>query len=221
MNHKMGWAIFMAVVVSSLAFEPTWAAKKGWYLGGGFASQSVEGGFDGSTGYCSEGSCTMPPIVVPGKPDSGSGINILLGYQFNPNVGFEYLFSSTSHKATHIDRPEGESLTVSSGLIGLRLATGGEPLDLFMRLSLASNILTYADATWAGGNTWKEATFSGGGTGYGVGMAYQMDPWGLEFSYNVQNTELNTLTAGNITGEINPVAIKVTSLTGTMVYHFK
>ena len=221
MTRKLGWAISIAVVVSVLAFETSWAAKKGWYLGGGLASQRVEGGFEGNSIYCSEGSCTAPPIVAPGKPGSGSGINFLVGYQFNPNVGFEYLFSSTSHKATHSGKPEEETLTVSSGLIGLRLATGGEPFDLFARLSLASNILTYADATWAGGSTWKEATFSGAGNGYGVGMAYLADPWGLEFSYNVHNTSLVSLSAGNKTGEITPVSIKVTSLAGTMVYHFK
>jgi len=222
MNKKIGWALIVALMVTGVALEPAWGVEKGWYLGGGFSSQNLSGGFDGNFAYCSDSQCSKVPVLLPGKAKSGSGINLLGGYQINSNIGIEYLSSSTIHESTHVLKKEADPLSVVSGLFGIRVGAGIDLFNFFLRMGLASTTLSYDKASWVGGDSWEEVSFTGSGIGYGVGIAYQPTEWGVEFAYNQHNTRLDSLKAGNFSGRLEqPVSLKVASLTVSVVYHFK
>ncbi|MDH5751912.1 MAG: outer membrane beta-barrel protein [Deltaproteobacteria bacterium] len=229
MNGKSAWArcyglvLFFSLILMVTFFISTPAqARKGWYLGGGLAKQSMSGGFEGNDGYMDPG---MTVVVAPGKLAPGSGLALLLGYGFNENASLEYYFSSTSHSA-RFDAPgfPGQSATLSAGIIGPRFSTDSDNLSLFARLGLSAGILTYENAATSDGVNYFEAEFSGGGTGYGVGFEKIFGKWGLEVSFNkisVTFDELSVKTAsGTLAGAIPGKGASITNTSALFSYHF-
>ncbi len=198
------------------------AAREGFFLGAGLASQSMSGDIDGDLGFCSEPTCSTPPVVVPGELDPGGGLGFVIGYGFNENVAIEYLFLTTSHDATHNALPgETQSAVLASGLLGARLgAPVGDSGEFFGRIGTGGYVLEYEDATLTGGATFSDATFTGSGIGIGVGYEVFFDHAGLEIGYTVHDVTFEELDAGGVTGTIDDVDVTIGALHVLLVYHF-
>lgn len=200
-----GCALFTGAIVGVVALAE---AREGFYLGAGFANQSVSGGLDGKEAF---GSGDGTVAILAGKPGAGSGFAFVVGYGFNPAIGIEYLFATTSHKASHSLVDFDSDMTLSTGLIGLRIShSPADNLELTGRVGFASGVATYDKFTLHGntvGSTFvytstSEAEFTSSGFGFGIGLEYFFDKVGLSANYSALSVDFDKGKGGGVSGEL-------------------
>jgi len=214
-------AVLMVVAIGLIFSASSLHAKKGFYLGPGLARQSISGDFDGQSAFLGTGG--TGPVVLNGKMDSGNGLSGVIGYGINDHFSLEYFFAGTSHDATHQAIPgETMSASVAVGIIGPRLATGGEFMDLFLRAGYARGSVRFEDnASVAGSTTLEESEYSGAGFGFGLGVEFHLSKLlGLEIGYNKTSIDYDTLTAGEVNGTISDFSADISTMNVTVVFHF-
>lgn len=202
-------------------------AREGFYLGAGLAHQSVSGGLDGDEAF---GSGDGTVAILAGKPGAGSGFAFAIGYGFNPAIGIEYLFASTSHKASHSLVNFDSGMTLSTGLIGIRIShSATDNVELTGRVGFTSGIATYDKYTLHGntvGSTFvytstSEAKFTGSGFGFGIGLEYFFDKVGLSANFSLLNVDFDKGEGGGISGELSKdLSATITQLGFIISYYF-
>lgn len=223
-STNQGWRrlLILAALLVSIAVTPAFA-REGFYLGGGFASQSVSGGLDGESEF-GDGST----LLAVGKLEPGTGLGLLIGYGFTPLVSIEYLFVMTSHNATHQFVDIDSKATLSTGLIGVRLNwMATDALEINARLGLASGIATYKDyALHLSGpgtyDTTSEVEFTGGGYGYAVGAEWSFDKVGVGVNYSMLNIAFSSAKSSALSGDLpRKLNANISTLTALVTYYFK
>jgi hypothetical protein len=198
-------------------------ARQGGFIGVGLAGISASGDLDGNhvaTDLTTE-------VEVAGKLGSGGGLFLNGGYGANAYLGFEILFSASSHTATsNLGGPVPPSTTATVGLLllGVRLTVPvSDNFDLFARLGIGSSVVTYKDYSisllgGANGN----ATFSGGATGYGLGMEFVGEHVGVEFGYTLFNASIDKASGTHLNGTFSPAIKETFSVADLAItYHFQ
>ncbi|MCH7478621.1 MAG: outer membrane beta-barrel protein [SAR324 cluster bacterium] len=204
--------------------------REGFYLGAGGASQSVSGDLDGTKNF-SDSSGNV--LILAGKPESGSGIAILIGFGFNENIAFEYLFTSTSHASTHsfIKGDNTSNATLTAALFGARVTLPvGESLEIFGRLGLGVYSAEFETFALSGRvvapgvfliSSRSSAEFSGSGLGLGLGVEFFLGSLGIEAGATIHNADFDEATGAG-TGGTLPSALSTTITTANLIiaYHF-
>jgi len=218
-------ATLMALAMLTLLGGGMVVAREGFYLGGGIANQSVSGDLDGSEAIISS---SLTVAIIPGALDTG--LSVLVGYGFTPALSVEYLFASTSHKASSALVSLDSDATLATGLIGLRANLLVEDnLELFGRFGFSSGIATYADYALRGSivgggfayTSTDSVTFTGSGVGYGVGAELLVDKVGFGASYTVLNVDFEDAAGGGVSGVLpSKLSSTITQLALTVTYNF-
>ena len=220
-----GRALALLALLTALAGTAT--AREGFYLGGGLASQSVSGDLDGTQGILAT---SQTVVIIPGALDTGSGLALLVGYGFIPMLSVEYLFASTSHKAsTNLVNLDSDA-TLAAGLIGLRAnLLVDDNLELFARLGVSSGIAEYKSYALHGSmqsgtfvyNSTSSAKFTGAGIGYGVGAELFLAKVGFGASYSVLAVNFTQAEGGGASGALpSTLSSSITQLALTVTYSF-
>lgn len=216
----------MAFLACGVFTSTAIGAPKGWFVGGGFTSQSVSGDLDGERVLVNK---DLDRAGSVGKVGSGTGLAFDGGYMVGKNFGFEYFSPSTLHKATHkLEKSESDA-NVAAGLLGVRLATGGDTLDLFARLGLAAGTVSYDTFGHRGSfspsfSPTSDGKFSltGGGAGIGIGMEwYLTQHLGLGLGYTVFDLKLDTANIDGQQGTLDKsLKAQFHATDVTILYHF-
>jgi hypothetical protein len=217
-----------AVLAVLMLLSWTAHAREGFYLGAGGATQSASGDLDGTHYFVSSNGSEA---ILAGKLNSGSGLALLVGYGFSPHVGIEYLAASTSHKATHslVNLESDASLT--AGLFGLRFNfVAAKSFEMFVRAGYGAGTVEYKDYAQQGslvGNTFvytstNKVTFTGAGTGYGLGMEWLGDKIGVSANYTVINVNFDQSSGSSSFGTLpKKLAETITQAALIATYYFK
>ena len=223
-NHlRWGNIVFLFLLVLISNAVESKAAKRGWYVGGGVATQALSGGFEEGVCYSTEPGCTGT-VIFPGQFDSGRGMAINAGFRFSQNFSLDFFKASTEHEAEHPALPNTvQKATLESSLLGPRIhfGIGTDALEFFLRGGYAMYGLEYDKATSTdGGKASKYALFSGSGWGYGVGLEIFFRKIGVELGYTRYNGNLDLLFADGSLDKIDPVDIQITTTNISVAYHF-
>jgi Outer membrane protein beta-barrel domain len=221
----------ISVLVLSLALAIGWGstaqAHQGWFVGGGFARVSAAGDLDGQSLFVSPDGTEA---IVNGSLDPGLGFVIDGGYGFNPYIAFEAMVTESHHNATAGFGLSDSTANVTNTLLGIRLTyPASEQLDLFARIGLAGSTVKYTDYGFQGttvGNIFTptnsgNATFTGGGTGIGIGAEYFVDHLGIGLGLTRYNISFDQASGISFTGSLSPkLQENFTVLDLTFLYHF-
>ena len=226
--------VFRKLLATTFFLVAVWPAvsdgREGFYLGAGGASQSVSGDLDGTKSF-SDSSGTV--VILPGKPESGTGTAVEIGYGFNQNFALEYLFTSTSHSSTHsfIRGDNTSNATLTAALFGARVTLPvGESLEIFGRLGLGVYSAEFETFALSGRvvapgvfliSSRTSTEFNGSGLGFGVGAEFFLGSLGIEAGATIHNADLDEATGAG-TGGTLPSALSTTITTVNLIiaYHF-
>lgn len=221
--------LLVLLVATVVAGRPEAEAREGFYLGAGFASVSASGDLDGNTGPLVETSGTQ--AIVLGKPGSGSGYDLEIGYGFGKHTGVEYLFVRSHHTVTSskIFPPLDTTADIDMGLLAIRLtAPVSHGFEVFARLGLARSTIRYADYAFNGyvsGNNFiynstESYSITGSGSGYGAGAEFLGEHWGVELAYTVFEISFDQVTTSQSSGSLSSSQKeKFGVATASFVYH--
>jgi hypothetical protein len=219
----------MLVVLVCCAVATTALAKKGFYIGGGFGTQSASGDLDGKGQVTTAAGDRLGSF---GKLESGSGNDFDIGYNFNPYFGLEYFSVVTQNNATHQFEANDSTALAASALLGVRLtAPMANWLEGFLRVGNGASIVRYEKYGHKGtttGNVFtasSEGAFEVVGTGlaYGLGLEfYAGQHIGIGFGYTVFNAKYNRAqVAGDAPGSLAKALSETLTATDlTFAYHF-
>lgn len=216
------------VVLSSLLLALTAHAKQGFFLGGGTATQSVSGGLDGKKAFIDS---TDTVAILAGKPDSGSGLGIDVGYGFTPQVSVDWLLGMTSHTAKHSLASFSSNMSLTASLLGVKLNVPVmENLEIVGRVGLATATATYSKYGLEGSNlssggtvtSTTEAKFSGSGFGFGAGVEYFIDKVSLSANYSLLNVSFDEASGGGASGTLSSsLSSSISQITFLVTYYFQ
>ena len=217
----IGLAFLFLVVVGKDA-----DARQGFWIGGGLASLSANGDLDGTNGAGAHDPITGTSVVA-GKLSSGSGVNLDIGYGFNPYLGVELLIAQTRHTAsTDPSLPiakHDSTADVTTSFLGLRITIPAieNKLDAFFRIGLSGHTVKYGDYTVDIAGNQSEATFSGSGTGVGFGAEYFIGHVGVGAGYTLFSAKIDQASGDGVTGTLSSPLHENFGLTDiTVAYHF-
>jgi Outer membrane protein beta-barrel domain len=220
-GRALAWAAVVTwVLLAAQAAQAQQQSQRMLTLGIGTASSSVSGGLDGIGGFTGPGGLA----VYEGKPASGTGLVLLGGVQIKGNLGVEAQFISTTHDATHTLLPgQKMTATVSELLVNFRGSVPlGNSLDVFGRAGLGLYVVDYDHNTNVPPSpALTSSTFTGSGFVIGGGMDVFLDPMGLELGAMYQSAQLDSLSAGGVSGTLTPsVSLSQVTVTLTLVVRF-
>ena len=218
----------MLVVLACCAVTTTAFAKKGFYVGGGFATQSASGDLDGKLWYTNTAGDRLGFV---GKLEAGSGNDFDIGYNFNSYFGLEYFTMATQNNATHTLEPNDSNAIVASALLGVRLtAPMADWLEGFLRIGNGATIVHYEKfghqdnpGTVSPASPTTPFELVGTGLAYGLGLEFFAGQHlGIWIGYTVFNPKFNRGQIGNDSLASLPKALSetLTATDLTFAYHF-
>ncbi len=133
------------------------------------------------------------------------------------------LHTATRHDAKSAGLP-GEPLdaSVNALLLGVRgMLPLGDALELFARFGLGGYALSIERNVETPPNpNRQDSTFSGGGAGYGLGVAYALGRFGIELGFNRHEIDLDTLDATDNISSIPSQDMTLDTADLVFTFHF-
>lgn len=203
-------------------------AREGWYVGGGLADQSVSGGLDGNKDFSNSAGTV---VILAGKPDAGTGWDLVVGYGINKILSVEGLIADTSHTASHSAVTFKSNMDLVTSLIGVKASY--QPMDnleVYGRAGLATATATYAKYALHGTTTsgtftfssTSEASFDGSGFGAGGGVEYMIDHIGLSANYNLLSVKFDQAHGGSTSGKLpSELSSTISQFDFNVTYYFR
>ena len=220
---------WVAVALLALSgFQPSAEAREGWYVGGGLADQSVSGGLDGNKDF-TNGTGTV--VILAGKPDAGTGFDVVVGFGINKILSVEGLVADTSHTASHSDVTFKSKMDLLTTLIGVKAAyQPTDNIEIYGRAGIATATATYAKYALHGTTTsgtftftsTSEASFDGSGFGVGGGAEYMIDHVGLSANYSMLSVTFDQAHGGSTSGKLpHELSSTIGQFDFNVTYYFK
>ena len=145
-------------------------AAQGFYFGAGWASNSVEGDFDGKNGF----STSSEVIIVP-EIDSGSGFAIFGGWQLNEQWDLEMSYYSSNHNSDW----QGFDLDVEYSSLNFdakfNFNANSENVKPYVLVGYGFGTVTVIDGS-SDGFGFGDAEYYGSGLNIGIGVNYYVEP---------------------------------------------
>ncbi len=144
-------------------------ALEGFYVGGSFLLQGIEGDFDGDDALFESGGNDV--ILVP-EIDPGAGFSLVAGWR-TPRVAFEMSFRTTWHETEFGGSEVGDAVLYAVDMDVKPYFFTEEPVQPFLLAGISMPFLVLEDAlSEDGGVTFDEdATLTGLGFNFGGGFS--------------------------------------------------
>ena len=221
--HRIAVATIAALVLTACAV-PRVFAREGLFVGAGLVHSTSQGDFNGTTTFTDTGNTQT---IVAGKPGDMGGLNLAIGYGFNPYIGIELDLMSMGGigSANAAGFPGKSSDSLGLDLLGARFTVPAtQSLDLYAKLGLAG--AAYRFRSYRNSNLGSVGTQPGGvsyygdGIGAGVGAEYFIRNLGLGLGWTQYNLTFDQSSASGISALPKKLHEEVDTVDFLVSYHF-
>lgn len=171
MNRLITLFLALSTSITLVTWSDSAIASEGWYLGLAVPYNSVGGDFKGDRFYRS----SVDNILVP-KVSSGLGWGAYWGQHVMPNLDWELSYLQTNHDGTFVFVFPAKDVTYSMLNFDLKYFVKTEGTPVFIQAGYGTREITLKGGSVTNsGNPIGDASYSGNGWNFGIGMNHSLN----------------------------------------------